>query len=138
MSLDVSGRKKMIASRQQGEITDRNQNIALQPHLCSSRPLMTGPILGGVLSAKDTRPEYPPRSDGVNKSPMTPYVTAYDPEIPALCAIRRKKRRPNELCSASPIFAATYTANVRMKTGRRPMVSAASATIDGKMPDIMR
>lgn len=105
--LDVSGRRKTIASRQHGEMADKNQKIALQPHLCSNSPLMTGPMLGGVLRAKETRPEYPPRSEGVNRSPMTPYVTAYDPEIPALCAIRRKKRSPNEVCSASPMFEAT-------------------------------
>lgn len=105
--LDVSGRKRTMASRQHGEIADKNQNMALHPHLCSNSPLITGPILGGVFSTNDTRPEYPPRSEGVNRSPITPYVTAYDPEIPALWAIRRKKRRPNELCNARPTFAAT-------------------------------
>jgi hypothetical protein len=136
--LDVSGKNRIIARRQHGEVAARNQNIDLQPHLDINNPLMTGPILGGVLRKKDTTPEYPPRSEGVNRSPRTPYVTEYEPEIPALWTILRKKRRPKEDCRARPILAATYRASVTMKTGRRPSVSAAFPTMEGKMPDMMR
>ena len=48
-TLDVSGRKRAIVSRQHGEMMERNQNMALQSQRSNRRPLMTGPILGGVL-----------------------------------------------------------------------------------------
>lgn len=57
MVRDVSGRKRAMDSRQHGELMERNQKIALQSHRSNRRPLMTGPILGGVLRLLRNREE---------------------------------------------------------------------------------
>lgn len=135
---DVSGRNKTIPNKQHRNMVAKKQKIALQAHLKRSTPPMTGPTLGGRVERKGHESEYPLRSEGVNKSPTTPYVAAYGLDMPALCAIRRKKRRPKEVSLASPMSAATYTARLTTNTRRRHMVSAAGATTDGKTPDTIR